>query len=103
MTAAPTIAHQSVEQLGGTGSILARQRRDHEHLDALLQRLAVSRAGGADAAGQQDATLTEIARLVFPHAFAEESVIWPLARKLLPDGEAITLRIEQEHQQINEL
>jgi hemerythrin HHE cation binding domain-containing protein len=98
-----TIAHQSVAQLGGPGSILARQRREHERLDELLYRLAGTRRGGPAAAAEQNATLTDIGRLVFPHAFAEESVIWPLARKVLPDGEAITLRIEQEHQEINEL
>jgi hypothetical protein len=40
---------------------------------------------------------------VFPHAFAEESVLWPAARAVLPEGAQLTLRIEQEHQQINEL
>jgi hemerythrin superfamily protein len=44
-----------------------------------------------------------VCRLVFPHAFAEESVLWPVVRSLLPDGEQLTLRIEQEHQRINEL
>ncbi|HEV2798663.1 MAG TPA: hemerythrin domain-containing protein, partial [Nocardioides sp.] len=48
-------------------------------------------------------TLQAIARLVFPHAFAEESVIWPAARRVLPDGEALTLQVEQEHQEVNEL
>lgn len=47
--------------------------------------------------------LQAIARLVFPHAFAEESVIWPQARRLLPDGEELTLQVEQEHQEVNEL
>lgn len=92
-----SIAHQTIDQLGGSASLLTRQRRDHERLDELLGRLAQT-SGAA-----QDALLTEIGRLVFPHAFAEESVIWPLARRVLPDGEAITLRIEQEHQQINDL
>jgi hypothetical protein len=42
-------------------------------------------------------------RLVFSHAFAEEAVLWPALRRALPDGEALTLRIEQEHQEICEL
>jgi hypothetical protein len=40
---------------------------------------------------------------VFSHAFAEEAVLWPTLRRLLPDGEALTLRVEQEHQEVNEL
>jgi hemerythrin superfamily protein len=40
---------------------------------------------------------------VFSHAFAEETVLWPVLRRVLPDGEALTLRVEQEHQEVNEL
>ena len=47
--------------------------------------------------------LAEVDRLVFPHAFAEESVIWPELRRLLPDGEELTLQVEREHQEVNEL
>ena len=47
--------------------------------------------------------LHRIARLVFPHAFAEESVLWPELRRVLPDGEELTLHVEQEHQEVNEL
>ena len=93
----PSIAEQSTEQLGGRGSLLARQRRDHVALDALLDALPT--AGGR----AQDELLQRIARLVFPHAYAEETVIWPAARAVLPDGEQLTLRVEQEHQEINEL
>jgi hypothetical protein len=92
-----SIAHQTEEELGGRGSVLARQRRDHEQLDLLLTRLR------ATTGAEQDEVLTRIARLVFPHAFAEEAVLWPAVRKALPDGEAITLQIEQEHQEVNEL
>src|SRR5690606_20507727 len=42
-------------------------------------------------------------RLVFPHAFAEESVLWPVLRRVLPDGHDLTLQVEQEHQEVNEL
>jgi hemerythrin superfamily protein len=92
-----TIATQTVAELGGRGSVLVRQKLDHVELDHLL--LAIDAASGAR---RQD-LLTDLCRLVFPHAFAEESVLWPAIRRLLPDGEALTLQIEQEHQQINEL
>ena len=93
----PTISDQTTEQLGGRGSLLERQRQDHVELDRLLGRLEQSHGA------EQDDVLQRLARLVFPHAYAEETVIWPLARDVLPDGEELTLRIEQEHQQINEL
>ena len=93
----PSIADATVEQLGGRTSVLARQRRDHIELDELLTRLDT-------ATGRERAdTLTALCRVVFPHAFAEESVLWPAIRKWLPEGEALTLEIEQEHQEINEL
>ena len=40
---------------------------------------------------------------MFPHAFAEESVRCPVLRRTVPDGPALTLQIEQEHQAVNEL
>jgi hypothetical protein len=40
---------------------------------------------------------------VFPHAFAEEAVLFPIARKRLHAGEVLSLEIEQEHQEINEV
>jgi hypothetical protein len=40
---------------------------------------------------------------VFPHAFAEEAVLWPVIRSALPDGHELTLQVEREHQRINEL
>ena len=92
-----SLAHQDTEELGGVASVLVRQKRDHVKLDRLL--------GELDAAhpAQQDAVLRHIYRLVFPHAFAEESVLWPAIRQVLPDGEKLTLQIEQEHQEVNEL
>jgi hemerythrin superfamily protein len=94
----PSIAEQDVAQLGGPLSILVRQRRDHQRLDVLLHELEVARVGAP-----QQAVLRRIARLVFPHAFAEESVLWPVLRRLLPDGDALTLQVEREHQEVNEL
>src|SRR4051812_44342268 len=92
-----SLAGQTVEELGGPDSVLARQRSDHEQLDRLLHVL-----DGATGAAQEE-VLTRIDRLVFSHAFAEETVLWPVLRRVLPDGEELTLRIESEHQEVNEL
>src|SRR3712207_813055 len=92
-----SIADQTDEELGGPGSVLVRQRADHVELDRLLHELQGT-AGRA-----QEEVLTRIDRLVFSHAFAEETVIWPVVRRVLPDGEELTLRIEEEHQEVNEL
>ncbi|MCB5177976.1 hemerythrin domain-containing protein [Streptomyces antimicrobicus] len=94
-----SIAQQSVDELGGQSSVLARQRRDHEELDRLMHRYA---SGGLHAAERQK-TLKEIFQLTFSHAFAEETVLWPALRRLAPDGAELTARVEEEHQQINEL
>ncbi len=83
------ISEQSEAQLGGSTSVLVRQRNDHRQLDELLQELEGT-SGDA-----QDAVLSRLARLVFPHAYAEETVLWPAIRAALPDGHAITLRVEQ--------
>jgi hypothetical protein len=93
-----SLADQTRDQLGGPLSVLHRQRSDHVRLDALLRQLAESPVGTA-----QETVLQRIARLVFPHAFAEESVLWPEIRRVLPDGHELTLRVEQEHQEVNEL
>ncbi|HEY0149603.1 MAG TPA: hemerythrin domain-containing protein [Allosphingosinicella sp.] len=92
-----SIAHQSIAELGGRSSVLVRQKRDHIKLDGLLQELGSARAD------EQSSILLRIYRLVFAHAFAEEAVLWPVIRRLLPDGHALTLKVELEHQQINAL
>ncbi|SDZ23977.1 Hemerythrin superfamily protein [Geodermatophilus africanus] len=92
-----SIADQSVEELGGPGSVLVLQRRDHVQLDRLLHEL------DGTTGREQEEVLTRIDRLVFSHAFAEESVLWPAIRRVLHDGEELTLRIEREHQEVNEL
>jgi hemerythrin superfamily protein len=92
-----SIAAQTVEELGGRSSVLVRQRNDHEELDGLLSELDGS-TGPA-----QEQLLWRINRLVFSHAFAEETVLWPVLRRVLPDGEELTLRVEKEHQEVNEL
>ena len=92
-----SIAEQGVDELGGVRSVAVRQRRDHALLDALLERCLISTGE------EQQELLHRTWRLAFSHAFAEEAVLWPAIRRVLPDGEALTLRVEQEHQQINEL
>jgi hypothetical protein len=101
MTATPlprrSLARQDPDELGGRLSVLTRQKRDHVRLDELLHEL------DATPPERQDAVLRRIYRLVFPHAFAEEAVLWPVLRRTVPDGPALTLAIEQEHQEVNEL
>ncbi len=92
-----SIATQTVDELGGPRSVLARQRRDHVQLDRLLHQLE------ATTGAPQEGVLQRIDRLVFSHAFAEEAVLWPVLRRELPDGDELTLRVEQEHQEVNEL
>jgi hypothetical protein len=92
-----SIAQQTEDELGGLSSVLVRQRRDHVRLDRLLNQL------GETAASEHWPILVEIYRLVFPHAYAEETVLWPVIRRVLPDGHELTLRVELEHQEINEL
>ncbi len=92
-----SVADQTTEQLGGPLSVLVRQKRDHVRLNALLDQLR-----GTSGETQAD-VLLHIYRLVFPHAFAEESVLWPVMRRVLPDGGELTLEVEREHQEVNEL
>jgi hemerythrin superfamily protein len=92
-----SLAEQSPSELGGRLSVLSRQKRDHIKLDELLHRLETV------APSEQPPVLLRIYRLVFPHAFAEETVLWPVMRRLLPEGHELTLRVEREHQAINEL
>jgi hypothetical protein len=93
-----SLSQQDDRRLGGPMSVLVRQKRDHERLDELLHAL-----GTAGAGDPQDEVLQKINRLVFPHAFAEEAVLWPVLRRVLPDGEALTTQVEKEHQEVNEL
>jgi hemerythrin superfamily protein len=92
-----SIVDHDVAGLGGSSNVLARQKRDHVELDRLLEQ--VQRSTG----DEQDEVLTKIWRLVFRHAYAEETVLWPAMRATLRDADALTLRVEQEHQEINEL
>ncbi|MEU1041884.1 hemerythrin domain-containing protein [Streptomyces sp. NPDC005907] len=94
-----SISTQDASQLGGEGSILLRQRRDHAQLDAMMNRYLNPHSTPE----QRAALWKDIVQLVFSHAFAEETVLWPLLRRIHGDGELLTARVEQEHQEINEL
>ncbi len=92
-----SITSQSVAELGGPGSVLARMRGEHVELDRLLDNLARTRGD------EQDEVLTRLWRFVFPHAYAEETLIWPAVRAVSPDGDAVTAHVEQGHQKLSEL
>ncbi|MFF0006432.1 hemerythrin domain-containing protein [Streptomyces tibetensis] len=95
---ARTMEDQTVEQLGGPSSVLARQRRDHAEMDRLMDRYGTLADGE-----ERERVLVEVVQLVFSHAFAEETVLWPVVRRSVADGEDLTSRVEEEHQQINDL
>jgi hypothetical protein len=92
-----SIASQTTAELGGRLSILVRQREDHIRLERMLEQLDLTHGVALDE------LLNRISRLVFTHAFAEESVLWPALRRAVPDGEELTVKVEQEHQEITEL
>ncbi|MEU3509413.1 hemerythrin domain-containing protein [Streptomyces longwoodensis] len=52
---------------------------------------------------KRERVLQQTVQLVFSHAFAEETVLWPAVRRLVEDGEELTSRVEEEDQQINDL
>ena len=92
-----SLATQSIDELGGRLSVLSRQKRDHIRLDQLLHQLRQAPPG------HEGAVLLPIFRLVFTHAFAEETLLWPVIRRVVPNGDYFTLEVEREHQQINQL
>jgi hemerythrin superfamily protein len=92
-----SLSEQTREQLGGRFSVLTRQKNDHIELDRLIRSIDLATGH------ERQELLTALCRLVFPHAFAEESVLWPFIRRAVPDGARLTTQIEQEHQEINEL
>ncbi|MBM7167616.1 hemerythrin domain-containing protein [Streptomyces sp. G44] len=98
MSTHTSIQHRTVEQLGGSASVLARQRRDHAEMDRLMARHQAL-PDGTD----RERILKQLVQLVFSHAFAEETVLWPAVRRLVADGDELTARVEDEHQQINDL
>ncbi|UFQ19410.1 MULTISPECIES: hemerythrin domain-containing protein [Streptomyces] len=98
MSTRASIKHRSVEELGGEASVLARQRRDHAEMSQLMARHQAL----PDGTGREE-ILQQLIQLVFSHAFAEETVLWPAVRRRVADGEALTAQVEEEHQQINDL
>ncbi|MDX3231721.1 hemerythrin domain-containing protein [Streptomyces sp. ME19-01-6] len=92
-----SVKEQTVEELGGSTSVLARQRRDHAEIDRLMDRYDTTTGL------EREAALKGLVRRVFGHAFAEETVLWPVVRRAVPEGERLTSQVEEEHQQINDL
>ncbi|WP_399934085.1 hemerythrin domain-containing protein [Streptomyces kanamyceticus] len=92
------ISHRTVEELGGEASVLTRQRRDHAEMNRLMDRHQSLPDGP-----ERECTLKQLIQLVFSHAFAEETVLWPAVRRRVTGGEELTAQVEDEHQQINDL
>ena len=78
-------------------SVIDLQKQDHAELDRLLTRYP------AESSSARTETFGAIVDLVTTHAFAEEEVLFPAARRALRSGEDLTSLIESEHQRINEL
>jgi hypothetical protein len=73
------------------------QREDHARLDRLMQEYEAG-----DVASKARA-YDEIVSLVTTHAFAEETVVFPAARRLVEGGDGRTSDIEGKHQAVNGL
>jgi hemerythrin superfamily protein len=95
-----SIAQQDTAAMGGPLSVLTLQRRDHARLAHLMDRARETLATGGT---EHAVVLRTLARLVFTHAFAEEAVLFPAARRVLPEGDPLTVRIESDHQEVDEL
>ncbi|MGQ5577446.1 hemerythrin domain-containing protein [Streptomyces sp. ECR3.8] len=86
-----------------------RARRGRQHPDAPAPRPRTARRDDDRCLsedlpnGELDALWLDIVQLVFSHAFAEETVLWPLLRRVSPDGEELTRQVEAEHQAVNDL
>jgi hemerythrin superfamily protein len=100
VTSTATIADQDPDRVRGRLSILTRQRADHEKLDVLMAR---ARATLDEGGTEHSRALRAMARLVFTHAFAEEAVLFPAARRALTEGDPLTLQIETDHQEVDDL
>ncbi|HXV92043.1 MAG TPA: hemerythrin domain-containing protein [Pseudonocardia sp.] len=94
-----SIVEQSERDLGGAASILVRQRRDHADLQTIM--LGYGDAKNGDERARAVDHLTDRA---LRHAFAEETVLFPAVRRLVPHrADELTGHIEGEHQEINQL
>lgn len=84
--------------LGRVGDIVVLQRRDHARMERLLRQYE----RGTTTTKQR--SYAHIVELVTKHAFAEETVLFPAARKALESaGERVTADIEAKHQRVNDL
>jgi hypothetical protein len=77
--------------------IASLQRQDHTRLLDLMRQYE------AAAQPAKPALYGAIAQLVTTHAFAEETVLFPAARRSVDRGGALTAQIEAKHQRINEI
>lgn len=78
-------------------SIIDIQRRDHAHMNSMIDDYE-------QATSNRAAIFRSLTDLVTTHAFAEETVLFPAARRALGRrGDDITGTIEAEHQKVNEL
>ena len=77
-------------------NIVSLQRKDHARMEELLRRYETH-------SSDRFRVYAKIVQLVTTHAFAEETVLFPAARRLLHPTDELTRDIEAKHQQINEL
>ena len=77
-------------------NIVTLQRKDHARMEQLLRSYESHSA-------DRFRLYAQIVQLVTTHAFAEETVLFPAARRLLPQSDSLTQDIEAKHQQVNEL
>lgn len=76
-------------------NIVTLQRSDHERMERLLHSYEIG--------GNRARAYARIVRFVSTHAFAEENVLFPAARRLLPATDSLTHDIEGKHQQVKNL
>lgn len=71
--------------------VISFLRQQHEEVRSLLERVIASRGEVREAA------FVSLRRMLAVHEIAEEEVLHPVARRALPDGEAIVAaRLEEE-------
>lgn len=78
-----TIADQTLEQLAGRTSILARQRADHARLDRIMARARETVETGGVA---HQVALRAVAQLVFTHASPRSPCCSPPRARSCPRG-----------------
>ncbi len=94
-----SVAGKTFDELGGPDSILVRQRLDHAVLDRLM-----TEAQRAAAPKEFARAVGELSRRALQHAFAEETVLFPVYRERFGDrADELTADVESKHQEINDL